>query len=74
MDAGIFQLDKNNGKKHLVWVGSLEECDLCHIEYPMSWMVFTGKQFLCYACCYPNYRLDRELKEKHNNLQEGHFQ
>jgi len=34
----------------LVWMGSLEECDLCHDIYPMAWIVFTGRQFLCVAC------------------------
>lgn len=34
----------------LVWMGSLEECDLCHDIYPVAWIVFTGRQFLCMAC------------------------
>jgi len=34
----------------LVWMGSLEECDMCHDIYPMVWIVFTGRQFLCMAC------------------------
>lgn len=37
------------------WVGVLEECDLCHEFYPMSWIIFTGVQFLCYACAFPEY-------------------
>jgi hypothetical protein len=68
--AGVFQLAKNAGRKHLVWMGSLEECDLCHTEYPMSWIIFSGKQFLCYACHYPNYRLDSELRQKYERLHE----
>ena len=55
--AGVFQLAKKDGHKHLVWMGSLEECDLCHIEYPMSWIIFGGKQFLCYACKYTDTML-----------------
>ena len=34
----------------LVWMGSLETCDLCGDIYPMSWITFTGRQFLCAAC------------------------
>ena len=30
--------------------GFLETCDLCHDEYPLSYIIFTGKQFLCFKC------------------------
>ena len=36
----------------LDFVGVLETCDLCGDEYPMSWIIYTGKQFLCYACAF----------------------
>ncbi len=39
-------------KEGLAWVGVLEECDCCHEEFPMSWIVYNGIQFLCYACAY----------------------
>lgn len=32
------------------WIGVPEECDCCHEEYPMIWIEFTGRQFLCLAC------------------------
>jgi hypothetical protein len=32
------------------WIGTLETCDLCGDEFPMSWVRFTGRQFLCAAC------------------------
>lgn len=34
----------------LHWIGVLETCDLCGDEYPMSWIIYTGVQFLCAAC------------------------
>ena len=36
--------------KDLYWLGVLELCDLCGDYWPMSWITFTGKQFLCGAC------------------------
>ena len=42
----------------LIWVGSLEDCDLCHDILPMSWIVFTGSQFLCYSCAYDGLAID----------------
>lgn len=32
------------------WIGVLETCDLCGDEYPMSWIRYTGRQFLCASC------------------------
>lgn len=37
----------------LYWAGSLEECDLCHDQFPMCWIIYTGRQYLCHACYYP---------------------
>jgi len=35
------------------WAGGLEECDCCHdAEVPICWIVYTGRQFLCYDCMY----------------------
>lgn len=34
------------------FLGVLEECDLCHMEWPLSWIVYNGIQFLCYGCAY----------------------
>lgn len=34
----------------IVWIGVDETCDLCGDIYPMSWIRFTGTQFLCMAC------------------------
>lgn len=34
----------------IYWIGSFEECDLCHEIYPMAWIEFNGRQFLCLAC------------------------
>lgn len=34
----------------LYWIGTLETCDLCGDEYPMSWIEFNGVQFLCLKC------------------------
>ena len=39
-------------REGLEWIGVLEECDCCHDEYPMSWIIYNGIQFLCYACYY----------------------
>jgi hypothetical protein len=43
----------------IIWVGVLETCDCCHDVFPMSWIIYTGKQFLCYACYYPDGRACR---------------
>ena len=43
------------------FIGVLETCDCCGDEYPMSWIIFTGSQFLCYACFYPGPRPVRQL-------------
>lgn len=32
----------------------IETCDLCGDEYPMSWIIYTGAQFLCAACVTDN--------------------
>lgn len=45
----LAQRDKT-GKNGLVWIGVPERCDKCKDEYPMSWITFNGKQFLCVAC------------------------
>jgi hypothetical protein len=37
-------------KPDIQWIGTLETCDLCGDEFPMSWVRFTGRQFLCAAC------------------------
>lgn len=34
------------------WIGVPERCDRCGKWYPMAWIIFTGTQFLCYACFY----------------------
>ena len=44
------------------WIGVLEECDLCHDTYPMAWIIYTGKQFLCQSCLYP-YATGEETKD-----------
>lgn len=30
--------------------GYLETCDLCHDQFPLPLIIFTGKQFLCFKC------------------------
>ena len=65
-----FKAVKTDKWDGIVWMGSIQECDLCHTEYPMSWIIWTGKQCLCYACYYPNWRLDTEAVEKHKQLHQ----
>ena len=47
-----------------MWIGNPEKCDCCQESYPMSWIIFDGKRFLCTACNY-------EVKENENaNIEE----
>ena len=58
------QKDKD-GKGGLVWIGVPERCDRCKGEYPMSWITFNGKQFLCAACdADDNYPVDKSQKQE----------
>lgn len=34
------------------YIGPLETCDSCNNDYPLMWIMFTGQQFLCFACYY----------------------
>ena len=34
------------------WEGSKEICNKCKESYPMVWIIFDGKEFLCYSCFY----------------------
>lgn len=56
-------------REGLEWIGVLEECDCCHDEYPMSWIIYTGKQFLCYACCYGG--IAQELEQRLDKAKVG---
>jgi len=38
------------GWDNIEWLGNLEQCDLCHDDYPMAWIQYSGKQFLCFSC------------------------
>lgn len=40
----------------LLWIGSPEQCDVCHETYPMSWIIYDGR-FMCYACAFPSSSL-----------------
>lgn len=51
------------------WIGVLEECDCCHDEYPMSWIIYNGIQFLCYACAYGG--IAQELEQALDKRQVG---
>lgn len=46
------------------WIGTLETCDLCGYEYPLSWIIFTGRQFLCFRCYYPS-QVDQLLPSRY---------
>lgn len=36
----------------MMWIGVLERCDCCHEQYPMSWVIYDGNGFWCWACYY----------------------
>ena len=36
----------------LTWIGVPEKCDCCQVSYPMAWIKFDGKRFLCISCDY----------------------
>ena len=67
---GVFQLSNKDDHKGLIWVGSIEKCDECHCKYPMCWIIFDGKRFLCFACHYPDHRAEEELRNKYDKLCE----
>jgi len=37
-------------KRGLLWIGVPEQCDRCKEIWPMAWVAFDGKHFLCTAC------------------------
>lgn len=45
-----------NGLDGSDWVDELVECDLCHEEYSMSLVEWSGRQMLCLDC-----RTEREV-------------
>ena len=40
------------GSRKLIWVGVPEKCDCCGETYPMCWITFDGKRYLCTSCNY----------------------
>lgn len=62
MSGPFLKQQKPGGKMGLVWIGVPERCDKCKEIYPMSWITFNGKQFICVAC---------ETAEQYNP--ESHF-